>query len=246
MTLKIVLKGGEGSGHRGHAGRPGQRGGSASGASGAAWPAKYSKYSDAKIQSDLTGMVLPDYIAGDLTKADVTAIQNIFDKQHVKPKRVLSLDDAIGMYTENHPINISLRKGHELDDTSQQMVSLIDNAMTPLDKDVTLYRMVNIGSGEQDIAVYGSGGANIGAEFSDAGYASTSVKKSAAWKFGDKETRQLWIVRAKSGQSALDLQGKGSWGSEQEFLLPRGTKFKVVSRSYNEEKDVPELVLDIV
>jgi hypothetical protein len=31
MTLKIVLKGGPGSGHHGHAGRPGQRGGSVSG-----------------------------------------------------------------------------------------------------------------------------------------------------------------------------------------------------------------------
>lgn len=31
MTLKIILKGGEGSGHHGHAGRPGSRGGSVSG-----------------------------------------------------------------------------------------------------------------------------------------------------------------------------------------------------------------------
>jgi hypothetical protein len=31
MTLKIILKGGPGSGHHGHAGRPGQRGGSVSG-----------------------------------------------------------------------------------------------------------------------------------------------------------------------------------------------------------------------
>lgn len=158
----------------------------------------------------------------------------------------MSLEMAVGLYTENSPINWDLRKGRELDSQSRRIVETIDSGMKPLGQDTILYRGIKpIKSREMQMAIYGTDKRIVeGIEFSDGGYSSTSSTVFDARKFAGTDGT-IWRISAKKGQSALNL-GKFSGYVERETLLPRGTKFKVVGRDYDEKRDLIFLDLEIV
>ena len=158
----------------------------------------------------------------------------------------MSLKSAVGIYSENWVGNVDLRKGRKLGDRDQEIVDALDAGMQPLTEDKMLYRGIKpIRNREQSIAIYGGEGGRIdvGHEFRDLGYPSTSDTTFGARKFADGGT--IWRIHAKAGQRALDM-GKMSGYVEGETLLPRGTKFKLIGRDYDDKLDVALLDLEIV
>lgn len=163
----------------------------------------------------------------------------------------VSLDRALGAYTENSPIRAKLTNGTPLDAVSQGMVNAIDSGMAPLPEDTVLYRGIKpIRSREMQQAIYGTTDRVLpGLEFSDRSYISTSRDLATALRFargheGAKGT--VWVIHAKAGQNALDTGSKSARAEESEILLPRDSTLRILSVDYDSEHDVGIRHMEIV
>ena len=157
----------------------------------------------------------------------------------------MSLESVVGLVTENSPVSTNLRQGRELDETERAIVNALDSSMSPMIEDVVLHRVVNIKGPDQAKAIYGtSSRLKEGDTFDDRGYASTTDNIKTLRTFA-KEGASYMRIHLKKGQKALDLRGKGNWGTEGEVLMPRGTTFRVVGRSWDEKTERSWLELEV-
>lgn len=98
----------------------------------------------------------------------------------------------------------------------QQLSKDLDWAFTyKVDKPVAVYRgaRVNLNTGKLELNA-------------DAAYISTSVDPAVARNFSSHETIMRIILR--EGQELIPINGDSSYSTEKEFILPRGSKFRVV------------------
>lgn len=127
-------------------------------------------------------------------------------------------------------MNPALRGQAEMSALMERRVSLLDSALEKgaLGRDQTLYRMA-------PESVFGD--LQVGSEFMDQGFISTSLKKQFAGDYRHNKLVQIFEIRAKAGQTGgyadqLWRTGKAHEFlnpnlTENEFILPRGTKFRV-------------------
>lgn len=114
-------------------------------------------------------------------------------------------------------INGNLRAGRE----GGKTVQLLDSAVQKgsLGRDTVLYRSMHLPEGK-----------GVGDTFSDAAFVSTSLKRNVSERFMGKASganRVLLRIRAKAGQRGGYFPGQ----DEAEFVLPRNTRFRLVSES---------------
>lgn len=140
--------------------------------------------------------------------------------------------DAIQGYTstEYKWINEELRSGVGINAISRQWHARLDDllARQPLAENTTVYRGL-------PLSVLGKGepGKAIGDIITDAGYASTSLTKGMAAKFANwkaehgGETPLLAEIALPAGMQGAYLEGISSIGGEYEFLVARGTRFRI-------------------
>jgi len=115
---------------------------------------------------------------------------------------------------------------------------LIDKAS--LDKDVILYRGA---SGKWVKAL------QKGVEFSDKGFTSTSLRESTAFGMASGENAVVIEIRATKGTKGIYLDfGKGTNLGEAEFLLQKGSKFKIVGEGEASHwgRSVRKVIVEVV
>lgn len=210
--FKVVEKGGPNSGNRGHSGRPGKRGGSAASSSGG----NFADISHEKMLSHYKDYSEKLYYEED-------------DIQSGKIKRnwvTMFLRGYAG--TDYEEINGFLRKG-KLKRYS------VDNNINHIDKGINEAPRV-----PENITVFRYAGKKFlkslvpGTVFEDKGYVSTSIDRS-------RTDGQGIQIRVPKGSKAMYMPGihKKSGGVnplfqlEQELLLPRNSKFNVISNQDN-------------
>lgn len=163
------------------------------------------------------------------------------------------IDDVRGYQGSSFHLNASLRKGNIV---SQEAVRNLEAAIErapPLQRDLIVYRGAGLNwAGEEKLGGWKGllSGRAIGTTFVDLGFTSTSLKRSTASDFGSlvfrirlpKGTRGIWVNSVTRGHLA----------HEQEFVLARGTRFRIVDvikrpDTWLETKErVTEVVLEIV
>jgi len=140
-----------------------------------------------------------------------------------EPLSKAELQAAKQYQNSSYNLNTHLRNGtigQSVDHQTQ--AAHLDAAMkkSPLPSDMELYRGI---PGEVATKIAEQG---VGAVFQDKGFVSTSKSKAKAKGFGNSTV----TIQTKKGQLGLDMNqriGPTGLSSEQEILLPRGTKFRV-------------------
>jgi len=152
---------------------------------------------------------------------------------------------VVGYYTEegSRAINLALRAGKTPEDVhGWKIVESLDSATMSgtLTKDTVLYRGLH---GDNPISKL-----NVGDEFVDRGYVSTTSAKNIADRFVNvfkspdtehKRDGDFVQVRLPKGAHVLATNDLNHLG-EDEYLLPRGTRFRVAHKSAD------AFVLDVV
>ena len=92
-------------------------------------------------------------------------------------------------------------------------------AMGMLDRDATIWRS---GSSKFDKAT------PVGAEFTDLGFGSCSIRKDFAFGWGGGH-KALFEIRCKAGTVGSYVAKASSHPGEGEFILPRGARYRVVA-----------------
>jgi len=239
MKILVKVKGGPHSGNFDHAGIPGHQGGSAPSFSiepGESFDAYRSR-------------LLHEVVAGNLPIAKAIELENAA-KPLPENKQKITVEQAITSYTGNVAVNFGLRHDRELSSNERQIVDRLDEAMQPITEDITLYRGIKpINSKELQEAIYGrSGKMQVGMQWEEKGFASTSESYATSAKFSQNENTgmrgTIWRVHLKKGQRALNLQ-KHSQFLEYEWLLPRASKFRVTGIDYDEKNEVGILDLEV-
>lgn len=130
-----------------------------------------------------------------------------------------------GEIADGKVINTALRNGSPLG-RHTETVGVLDASMAPTKKDMVVHRAVPM---DQFSAVFG--GAKAGDVFKDDGF--TSFSKNQKWV--EDRWRNEVRINLKKGSSALEVVGKGQtkFSVQREVILPRGSRFKVVSVKKN-------------
>ena len=178
-----------------------------------------------------------DALAEDIRKAKEA--EQAKQKQLTPPPTPVQDSDAetMRMYTQSggtyQQVNSGLRNGGELDETSRKTIKLLDEKFDTEATPITapLYRGLS-GFDPSDV------GLTVGAEFKDAGFTSTSGDEKVAKKFatfsdsgkleGEYAVGTLFKIVGSKGSKALNMNPYSRY-NENEFLLPRGSRFKVTS-----------------
>lgn len=150
---------------------------------------------------------------------------------------------AIGVYTgvDATAINRGLRGRGPVEDSHREVIAGLDAAfdqVPPLSKGVTVSRSVKRRGPFPEAPPPMS----PGAVFEDPGFVSTSKDSGAASMFG----RTAIEVRVPAGAKAIDINHT-AWSrnsDEEEVLLPRNTRFKVVSDDVTDGKR--SIVVEVV
>lgn len=123
--------------------------------------------------------------------------------------------EAMNEYADQayEELNHSLRTDKELGDFDNIMVNNLESAMKPLPWDTVVYR-----------AAVTFPTTPVGESLLDKGFVSTSAYSRKAWTFAGTNYLRIFLPK---GTPAIVYNQK----IEQEVLLPRNSKFKVLSRS---------------
>jgi 2'-5' RNA ligase len=269
----LILRGGRTSGNWGHAGRKGKRGGSGRGGGfkrigvkpGANRKA-IKRAAEKKISSKQKKVSSPkkpetkqrtkpgakpkvekpqktdQNKTGDVNQAKPTTHTKM-TKSHENWYKNMpeNQQDALLTYTsgEFNNINGGLRGLNKLSTKNKKVVSDMDKALRPLDEDTVVFRKMGADVLEKkfgsDIKKW------VGKEYSDGGYTSTSVKSKGLPFHGiDMEIRVPKGTKAGYlGSHPDNVFGK----SEQELLLGRGQKFRVLKVRGGKN---PKLIMEVV
>ena len=123
------------------------------------------------------------------------------------------------------PINGYLRDGSEIkDEVIKKDIAALDSTMThPMSQDTVVYRGM-----QQDVS-----GLEVGDEYSDKAFVSTTLAYSTADAFATKDYNanevMCEILVPKGARCTVTVDPAGASG-EHEILLPRDSKFKVVGK----------------
>ena len=177
------------------------------------------------------------------------------------PEEAIALSNYTGAGYD--VINPALREGKKLTRDSPQQVEHIDNLLsrTPgLSEPTTLYRIAARG----DSVTNHLSGAKVGDVISDPAFMSTSRTEEGAASLlevaSEGKVPVFLEIKAYPGAKVLDVNdvasqqgGLGAFAGEQEMLLPRGAKMKIVSDGertledvIGEERTVRHLVAELV
>ena len=247
MTLQDIfskLKGGSGSGHWAHEGRPGKVGGSgAGGGLGRIGVKPGSSVEDRKAASQ-------KYRSSDKPKKEKVkpesrnfvdaegledSIRSHYDLEEKCGKSIPhSACDSVTTYTTStyNDINGSLRSDdygfsdpEEIDEYVNSMDDFFKKAPR-VPADLTVYR----GFSQKRVDSL-----NVGDEFVDKAFVSTSTSKEVTETFG--AAIEIRVPKGSRGTFIKDISRNRS---ENELLLPRNSKFKVVEKKGN--RTIVELV----
>lgn len=145
-------------------------------------------------------------------------------------------------------MNPALRGQKEMSALMEKRIKLIDSALSKgaLPKDKTLFRMAPLSA---------LSGLEVGSEFTDNGFISTSMKKNFAGDYRHKKQTQVFEIRAKAGQRGGYADQLWRTGrdhtylnpnlKENEFILPRGTRFRV-SRTWAGNDKAKHVELEVI
>lgn len=131
-------------------------------------------------------------------------------------------------------INKKLRTGEALTPSEKRTIAALDNSLakSKLPKDVVLYRGIRYGGSRYDQVVADIKAKRLkpGALITDTGFTSTTLDK----KIADTNFSQggiLFKINGKRGAKGLyvdaGLGGGSDYANEQEFLIPRNSRFKI-------------------
>lgn len=149
-------------------------------------------------------------------------------------------------------LNYALRNGTEstLDDTTIATRKALDSAFEtapPIPDAITVHRGMQIGDLGPAQKLFDSW--QVGGEYRDPGFMSTSLDKSLAEGFGFGADGVKLEIRLPAGQKALYMQSNPTrdrnFDHEQEFLLPRGTRYRVVEKTKLPKTDGYHVVLEV-
>lgn len=137
---------------------------------------------------------------------------------------------ALKVYGGNahHPINNSLRRGNLPHDEYVKTIKDLDDAIEaapPTSTPVVAYRGVGVGVANQ---------MTPGKEFTDHGYSSTSINKHIAHGFAEDALIEVSIPKG-ARLAAMDAISDDPEDTENEFLLPRGTRYRVTGKRRDPE-----------
>lgn len=118
-------------------------------------------------------------------------------------------------------INSSLRKTLPLEKNNRQTVHYLDKSMLLIKfpTDLTLFRGVDLGFRNGEIY-------KVGEEFVDNTYTSTTINPSVAQNIAKTA---IYILYSSRDFDALWIGGNGLNSYQEEILLPRGARFKVMN-----------------
>jgi len=137
---------------------------------------------------------------------------------------------AVRLYSSSYHalVNACLRGEEACGAGVLATIAALDSALvkSPLAVDVELFRGV-----DGDVASYmTAAGLYVGSVLENDGFVSTSADASAALLFAIFPPGGLLLrIRAPAGTLALDMAGLSDYPDEREFLLPRGTRLRVVA-----------------
>lgn len=162
----------------------------------------------------------------------------------------LSVEQAVGMIGNNSPVNHSLREGRELDDAERDIIATLDAAFKPVDKEIVVYRGIKpVRSAQESMSIYQTTAPlKPGVEFVEPGYSSTTRNEYVAQRFArgsEGINGTLYRITIPKGARALEL-GRMARYPEGEWLLPRGTRFRITGRDYDERIDTSILDLEVI
>lgn len=120
----------------------------------------------------------------------------------------------------------------EREDTAKDVANL--DAM--IDSSPPLKRPIKTIRGVKDVdGMFGGEGSTVGKTFQDNGFVSTSTSEKVAWKFHGSDGAEIHI-HIPAGKKALKiLLQEDDDDSEKEIMLPRGSRFKVLSDKYHDD-----------
>lgn len=165
----------------------------------------------------------------------------------VTPLSSVELSAATG-YTGNaySAINRHLRKGEAASPNILQQITSLDSAVakTAAKEDMVVLRGVSKDAVSTWMQKNGLTEIKAGATIIDHGFVSTTRKASTASAFGGHSSSSGFglKIRVPKGSKILPLKSISHYAHEDEFLLPRGSKFKIAAV----DEDQSLLVLDLV
>lgn len=218
------LEGGKGSGNFGHAGRPGKVGGSAPGESGAepreipdtakdfqviADNSTYLPYSQSvEIAAMKFGLEkINDSNTNTMLMDDKTVYNAVYDYMNEAYK-------AVNGYHRSG----KLPSGHTQEYIDDMTDALDEACSNEIGSDIVVYRSMNA----RDL--------DIGDEFVDNGYVSTSLDRAIASSFHHGLLARIYVPKRSRGVFLGNIPSEGR--QEWEVLLPRQTKFRVLNKSH--------------
>lgn len=143
-------------------------------------------------------------------------------------------------------INRHLRKGEIVDPKYLQQIQRLDSAVakTAAKEDMVVLRGVSKDAVSTWMQKNGLKEIKKGATIIDYGFVSTTRKASTASAFGGHSSSSGFglKIRVPKGSKILPLKSISQYAHEDEFLLPRGSKFKITVV----DEDQSLLVLDLV
>jgi len=149
-----------------------------------------------------------------------------------------TVEEELGIkaYTDHdyHKINMWLREygpgnAEDLHSTIEHTIARLDSYFNhvQLDKDTTVWR------GMSDYALKKLGPLATGTVYQDKGFVSTSrdhqwAASNALYQSGSDAASVLWEIRLPKGSRAADVSRYSNVRKEQEVLISRNSKFKIV------------------
>ena len=169
---------------------------------------------------------IPDYPVA-LTTMTAESMSKAMDNVKIyPPDEYEALKDYTGSLYEE--INSHLRFGNNVSGYVKDTIAKLDKAMErdTLDRDVLLLRGSDIGIFSEEIqeGIWDNPEMLVGTTFHDKGFMSTSISATN----GFYKNGLLFHIKAPKGTKGAFVQPLSEFGSEYEFLLPRGTTLKIV------------------
>ena len=142
-------------------------------------------------------------------------------------------------------VNSELRTGKGIDDESREFHRVLDNILGrgATNRDIVAYRGISTSSFE---------GTESGMIIRDNAYISTSLDEASAGRFlAEKENPMIAELRIPKGSKGAYIEGVLDM-KEYEFLMPRGSEFRVISSgpgivdAYGDKVQVTRIIMELI
>lgn len=188
---------------------------------------------------------LKSYI--DLSLMPDFMLESYIDQYKLSEEKLTpKIEKSLSEYRDNDYmlLNKELRNNSDLSKEKKEQVKNIDKAisLSELKQNVVLYRGLSSKNNEMFVNYLKS--LSPGDIYEEKSYSSTSLLESQATKFkdlySDSHNNFTLKIYASKGQNALCMQHLGGednkemYKDEYEFLLPRDSKFQIISNNNNE------------